>query len=222
MAHCVWGNNPLKKDRIVHTYFFTKKRAKTKRQRIKEIKRRHKEEAEMRLRLGTPSKKQRKEIEKRRSQAITSFVEAEIVAFERREINELDINDQNVINYYKYLKYPGYLNTRYWEKVKESVHYYKKCCEDCGSTERLQVHHLNYRIKGKELLGDNINKLKLLCRKCHISVHGGVEAIKNKKSKNNKNKGGYKPGVQSNEVATTSYRPPWFDSVNRPVVLKYT
>ena len=54
-------------------------------------------------------------------------------------------------------------------------------CTDCGSKENLEIHHLDYEWKksknpryGEQTnLRLNMNKLKLLCRKCHIKEHYG-------------------------------------------------
>lgn len=35
-------------------------------------------------------------------------------------------------------------------------------CENCGSTEQLELHHLDYSSSAK---------IKLLCRKCHQGEH---------------------------------------------------
>lgn len=40
-------------------------------------------------------------------------------------------------------------------------------CRRCGSEERVVVHHLRYRGKGKERPGD----LMTLCTRCHDALH---------------------------------------------------
>jgi HNH endonuclease len=40
-------------------------------------------------------------------------------------------------------------------------------CEDCGHSERLQVHHLTYRRWGNEAAED----LRVLCPRCHAGRH---------------------------------------------------
>lgn len=44
-------------------------------------------------------------------------------------------------------------------------------CEDCGSTERLQVHHIAYK-RGLLPWEYTCNDVKVLCRDCHKKVHG--------------------------------------------------
>jgi 5-methylcytosine-specific restriction endonuclease McrA len=40
-------------------------------------------------------------------------------------------------------------------------------CQDCGSSERLHVHHLTYKRHGNELQRD----LRVLCSRCHRKRH---------------------------------------------------
>lgn len=47
-------------------------------------------------------------------------------------------------------------------------------CEVCGSTERLQVHHVGYK-KGLLPWEYTCNDVKVLCRNCHARVHGKYE-----------------------------------------------
>ncbi len=49
-------------------------------------------------------------------------------------------------------------------------------CEECDSIEYLQVHHMDSNM-------ENINTLKLLCRKCHIELHRGEIKQKQGESK---------------------------------------
>ncbi len=41
-------------------------------------------------------------------------------------------------------------------------------CEDCGSKDRLHVHHLHYRTLGNEKPED----VRLVCKPCHERIHG--------------------------------------------------
>ena len=42
-------------------------------------------------------------------------------------------------------------------------------CEQCGSTKRLEAHHLTYaRFGGAERMSD----LQILCERCHNKAHG--------------------------------------------------
>ena len=49
-------------------------------------------------------------------------------------------------------------------------------CSICGSTERLQVHHIDEtgRNKPKEIQNNELNNLITLCAKCHIEQHNPV------------------------------------------------
>jgi 5-methylcytosine-specific restriction endonuclease McrA len=68
--------------------------------------------------------------------------------------------------YRKYLKSPHWLETR--EAAKERANHF---CEECFSTQRLEVHHLTYKNLGRE----EPNDLKVLCRDCHQAAHDKVE-----------------------------------------------
>lgn len=83
--------------------------------------------------------------------------------------------------YHKYLHSPEWIAKR--DKIKEE----RKCCEICGETEKLQVHHLNYDNVGNEKDED----LMLLCEYHHKVLHkkkiviidaSGVEFQKSKLS----------------------------------------
>ena len=47
-------------------------------------------------------------------------------------------------------------------------------CRICSSKDGLQVHHRNYKNKGKK---DELKDLITLCAKCHGTYHGKVEAV---------------------------------------------
>jgi len=42
----------------------------------------------------------------------------------------------------------------------------KECCAICGTTEHLQVHHLDRNIKNNSL-----SNLETLCQSCHMKLH---------------------------------------------------
>lgn len=67
--------------------------------------------------------------------------------------------------------YRNYLESEYWQKVKEAVH--KRAngkCEGCGwNTCNLQVHHKSYPRRYTEL--NNLHLLILLCESCHKQAH---------------------------------------------------
>ena len=53
-----------------------------------------------------------------------------------------------------------------WKTIfKPTIYRIKgKKCEICGSTNNLDLHHTDY----KEV---NLNTIRVLCRKCHKSIH---------------------------------------------------
>ena len=69
-------------------------------------------------------------------------------------------------------RYQAYLASEEWknrtavEKILSG-----KTCQDCGSTERLETHHLSYANVGREKEGELI----VLCRRCHGRRHGYYE-----------------------------------------------
>jgi hypothetical protein len=77
-------------------------------------------------------------------------------------------NKKENISELKKMPYKEYLKTNHWLNLKEKIHekYYDQCVE-CGSAERLQVHHKTYIRRGHEKLKDLI----LLCEKCHSKEH---------------------------------------------------
>lgn len=67
--------------------------------------------------------------------------------------------------------YEKFLQSDYWHQVRDWIlarddH----TCQHCGSTTRLQVHHLTYEHHGEEHL--HPEDLLTLCRSCHEEVHG--------------------------------------------------
>ena len=62
---------------------------------------------------------------------------------------------------------------------------YDRKCNQCGSTERLAIHHIdgkgrNYTNKNMKPNND-INNLELLCIRCHGSIHGKIGGKKHGK-----------------------------------------
>ena len=64
--------------------------------------------------------------------------------------------------------YSAYLNSDHWkqtrQKALENAEYQ---CWECGSKDRLHVHHLTYENIGGELPED----LMVLCASCHAKIH---------------------------------------------------
>jgi len=62
------------------------------------------------------------------------------------------------------MNYLSYLKTDAWkEKRKEFLELANYECQECGSTENLQIHHLNYENIGEETEDD----VEVLCKECH-------------------------------------------------------
>lgn len=92
-------------------------------------------------------------------------------------MTRLVVEDETPAQYYRY-----YLTTASWQRKRQAA--LKAAgdrCQKCGTTQRLQVHHLSYDRVGQERLDD----LQVLCRGCHELTHGrlptptrGVEHIR--------------------------------------------
>jgi len=70
----------------------------------------------------------------------------------------------------KKLSYQDFLQTFYWQIVKDRKKYranYK--CQLCGNGGTLHVHHSTYENHGNEI--NNLNDLIVLCDKCHEKFH---------------------------------------------------
>jgi predicted nucleic-acid-binding Zn-ribbon protein len=66
------------------------------------------------------------------------------------------------------VEYQKYLASDEW-KQKRSRKWERsnKRCSICGSTKKIDIHHLNY----KNLFDVTNNDLRLLCRRCHYLAH---------------------------------------------------
>ncbi|MBX9187409.1 MULTISPECIES: HNH endonuclease [Bacteroides] len=64
----------------------------------------------------------------------------------------------------------------YWEEVKREVRIRDgHCCQQCGKTYCLEIHHKTYRVNGVSIVGrelDFLDCLVTLCEDCHARVHG--------------------------------------------------
>ena len=67
-------------------------------------------------------------------------------------------------------KYNAFMESQTWDNMRRrKLERSRYRCEQCGATEDLQVHHLNYdRFGGNELFTD----LQVLCKPCHNRAHG--------------------------------------------------
>lgn len=83
---------------------------------------------------------------------------------------------------YDKIKYELFLTqTLYWKIISEYIKESRNECQMYAyhSKKRLEVHHTNYEILGKELI--NTDKLMLLCHDCHASAHKiNTDNIENK------------------------------------------
>lgn len=87
--------------------------------------------------------------------------------------------DQLYLTYMKALlalPYKEYLQSQHWSEIrKAALSFYGKRCAACGSSEnKLHVHHVCYKNKGRESMADLI----ILCEFCHKAVS---ESIKQRK-----------------------------------------
>lgn len=68
------------------------------------------------------------------------------------------------------MPYPQFLTTKYWLLIRAArIEYAAHCCERCGRKVSLQVHHLDYSIRGNE--HKNMSRLLALCDACHKGMH---------------------------------------------------
>ncbi len=64
-------------------------------------------------------------------------------------------------------KYYAYLKSDEWAKIRIEILNDRKCCERCGSKNKLVVHHKNY----DNVFHEDPEDLELLCTDCHESEH---------------------------------------------------
>ena len=65
------------------------------------------------------------------------------------------------------MKYNAYLHSKHWIQTRVDVLTNRTKCERCGSTNKLQVHHLTY----KNIYNENPEDLEVLCVGCHMHEH---------------------------------------------------
>lgn len=84
-------------------------------------------------------------------------------------------------------KYIEYLSSEKWKRFRKQIIQERDgACENCRSSENLQVHHKHYI----NIFNEQREDVLLLCRKCHKRVHSMkpknrkkfLSAIENKKS----------------------------------------
>lgn len=65
------------------------------------------------------------------------------------------------------MDYDEYLKSEDWKTKREAKVAHNPSCAICGSTENLDVHHLNYR----NLIDVEMSDLRRMCRRCHFLAH---------------------------------------------------
>ncbi len=62
-----------------------------------------------------------------------------------------------------------FLKSDAWRLISAEKRELVKACEDCGVTERLQCHHVEYPSRWEDT---TMEQLRVLCRGCHREAHG--------------------------------------------------
>jgi len=97
-------------------------------------------------------------------------VKEEVKYKQNESFNEIQKNYKDVIYNLKSLDYQDYLKTNHWKHfVEECKKFFNNKCQICGNKEKLQVHHNNYKNRGRETFNDVV----LLCKDCHSKFHNG-------------------------------------------------
>lgn len=66
--------------------------------------------------------------------------------------------------------YAKYLRSKKWQRIRDLVIARDNGeCQKCGSKQRLQVHHLNYKSVFQE--EKDLGALVTLCSRCHRKIH---------------------------------------------------
>jgi hypothetical protein len=82
--------------------------------------------------------------------------------------NQRAPHPENLPYHTKTMPYESYLKTPEWFAIRQmALDRDGNKCTECGSTDRLQAHHLTYTRRGHEKLKD----LQTLCRTCHEKQH---------------------------------------------------
>lgn len=70
-------------------------------------------------------------------------------------------------------EYSQYLKTPHWRKLRlQTLNRFMHKCAPCGSSKKLQVHHMTYERNGKSVLYNEIDAdLVALCDVCHQTWH---------------------------------------------------
>jgi hypothetical protein len=73
------------------------------------------------------------------------------------------------------MSYKSFLRTIYWSFIRDYLLEKIPKCSQCGSNERLNVHHRSYEHHGWEHL--NLDDLIVLCQECHKNQHVPIRDI---------------------------------------------
>lgn len=87
-------------------------------------------------------------------------------------VNRMSEDQRDMFSeYLRTLPYARFLETRYWRAVRSHVaHTAKHVCAVCEQrVPGVEVHHRTYEHRGAEYR--NLNDLRLLCPRCHNTVH---------------------------------------------------
>ena len=77
------------------------------------------------------------------------------------------------------MTYSDYLKTSEWRKVRDArkkLDSYRCVC--CGSSARVEVHHVSYP---KNWFDTKTDDLRTLCKECHLTTHRIIEHIQSRK-----------------------------------------
>jgi hypothetical protein len=98
-----------------------------------------------------------------------------------KEIEKEKINKTAISDYINALPYQYFLNTLYWKAISGYKMRINNCkCQECDSSNELEVHHKTYKNHGSEL--EHLEDLILLCNKCHKKKHLTKQLHKKSKS----------------------------------------
>ena len=69
------------------------------------------------------------------------------------------------------MNYRGYLKTDAWKSFRNGLIAERGCCEYCGTTDYLEIHHLAY----DRLCNEAPEDVMVLCSDCHREIGGMLE-----------------------------------------------
>jgi hypothetical protein len=65
-------------------------------------------------------------------------------------------------------EYVAYIKSRKWKKIRaQRLELDGHCCQRCGSSDKLEVHHIHYNT----LFNERMKDLRTLCYSCHHATH---------------------------------------------------